>query len=515
MQKPIKVVDLFAGPGGLGEGFSSYKNEIGENRFKIVLSIEKEAEAHKTLLLRSFFRQFSEGNVPDAYYDYIRNYPSFAIEDLFKLFPKQASNAKSEAWQVELGNIPNEFVDKRIKEAIKKETKWVLIGGPPCQAYSLVGRSRRQQISLDPTIDDRVFLYKQYLRILAIHKPPIFIMENVKGLLSAEVEKNPLFQRILDDLSNPIKAIQNNPESPNSSKSEYKIYSLSIEPSSWNDGGSPIFKHGDFVIKSEDFGIPQTRHRVILLGIRNDINKKPSVLQKKKKVSVKEIIGDLPKIRSGLSKIEDCWDNWANVIKNMPLQGDIQKNKYILDKISSVIQDPINFKKGRGNNYIPAQNKNLIYHNWFSDARLGGILNHQSRGHMVDDIYRYLFSACYASVYQKSPKLSEFPKKLLPKHLNIKRGVDENHFGDRFRVQISDEPAKTITSHISKDGHYYIHYDPFQCRSLTVREAARIQTFPDNYFFCGNRTSQYVQVGNAVPPMLALQIAQIINKLFI
>ena len=147
---------------------------------------------------------------------------------------------------------------------------------------------------------------------------------------------------------------------------------------------------------------------------------------------------------------------------------------------------------------------------WFLDERLGGACNHTSKAHMVTDIHRYLFAACFSEYYNRSPKILEFPDELLPKHKNTRSG----HFKDRFRVQIADKPSSTITSHISKDGHYFIHYDPVQSRSLTVREAARIQTFPDNYFFEGNRTQQYIQVGNAVPPLLARKIASIVHNLF-
>jgi DNA (cytosine-5)-methyltransferase 1 len=130
---------------------------------------------------------------------------------------------------------------------------------------------------------------------------------------------------------------------------------------------------------------------------------------------------------------------------------------------------------------------------------------------MASDLHRYFFAACFARAHGRSPTLEDFPLELLPEHRNAEAGRKGEMFADRFRVQLPDRPSTTVTAHISKDGHYFIHPDPAQCRSLTVREAARLQTFPDSYHFEGPRTDQYHQVGNAVPPLLARQIAAVVH----
>ncbi len=148
---------------------------------------------------------------------------------------------------------------------------------------------------------------------------------------------------------------------------------------------------------------------------------------------------------------------------------------------------------------------------WYLDRRLGGILQHESRSHMRSDLQRYLFASSFAKEYGCSPKIQNFPPELLPAHANV--SSESVPFADRFKVQMGEHPSTTVVAHIAKDGHYYIHHDPSQCRSLTVREAARLQTFPDNYFFEGNRTQQYAQIGNAVPPLLARKIAVLVSDL--
>jgi DNA (cytosine-5)-methyltransferase 1 len=521
LQVPIPIIDLFAGPGGLGEGFSALVDNNKKKLFNIKLSIEKDEFAYQTLQLRSFFRHFSVGNVPIEYYDYVKKYNSkndhIEREKLFRKFPDAAQKAINEVWLCELGNniFPSELVDTRIKMALNNSKNWVLIGGPPCQAYSIVGRSRNKGIVKDE--DPRVFLYREYLRIIAMHHPSIFVMENVKGLLSAKYDGDSIFDWIKSDLKKPGRLF------PNTGNHTYKIYSLVQTPKGFDSEGNPIYdKDLDFLIKTEEYGVPQKRHRVILLGIRDDLGSISfDPIHKKTKVNLKEVIDELPKLKSGIGreitfsgllgkqKYKKYIDSPSNWIKTVNDYLELIKKEFPLDNIE-LINNP---SLTKGDNFIKyelTENGNPL-RDWFHDEKIEGILNHETRTHLKEDIARYLFSAIYLKIKGDFPKLCDYPEWLLPNHKN----AHGTKFADRFRTQRPDEPATTITSHISKDGHYFIHYDPEQCRSLSVREAARIQTFPDNYFFCGARTQQYHQVGNAVPPYMAKQIGEIVYKILI
>ena len=292
----------------------------------------------------------------------------------------------------------------------------------------------------------------------------------------------------------------------------YRLYSFVKHHGEEIDKSHPE----DFIIKCDDFGIPQACHRVIILGVRIDVKGFPESLNGEKAIRLYDVIADLPEIRSGLSRCGDTENNWMSVLKEFTDDGllsGIGIDEAIQTEIRKQINDLSN-GLSRGGEFIPQRLRGLEFErDWFYDLQLKGVCNHSSRSHMAEDIQRYFFASCFARVKKYSPKLCDFPTLLLPKHLNVAEGVAGTKFSDRFRVQLADRPCTTITSHISKDGHYFVHPDPGQCRSLTVREAARVQTFPDNYFFVGTRTSQYVQVGNAVPPLLAHKLADRVYKL--
>lgn len=505
-EEPIyPVIDVFAGPGGLGEGFSSVKGENDQARFRNVVSIERDEFSHRTLQLRHFYRSFPPDEVPDNYYTYLCG--DIDAEELFRLHPAQFQEATKSALRISLGAESHAQVRTIIRQKLAGKRKWALVGGPPCQAYSLVGRSRMMG-NPDFEQDERHFLYREYLKIIIDHKPPVFVMENVKGLLSARVGGEPIIGKIVSDLSNPKSALQKDTEGLC-----YRLYSLT-------NGQSPEgeIDPRQFLVKSENYGVPQARHRMFIVGVRSDIDVKPKALRPQVPPTVFETINDLPRIRSGLSRCRDTLDQWLQEIaglRELKLKSQLNGVPFARDVVKGVLfqLENGNPPEARSSMSYPGQpvtnNAALLS---MRDPRLNVLTGHEARSHMASDLRRYMYAAVFAQETGKSPKLVDFPANLLPEHKNVDEGRTGKMFSDRFRVQLPDHVSTTVTSHISKDGNYFIHYDPSQCRSLTVREAARLQTFPDNYKFEGPRTSQYHQVGNAVPPYLARQIGEIIAE---
>lgn len=503
--KEALVIDLFAGPGGLGEGFSSVKAGNGKSFFSIGISVEKEASAHKTLTTRAFYRKIKDlkGGL-DSYNEYLSG--NITRQQLFSRYPEQTEEAATETlYGPKALGVDNEVIHERITKLLKHhgEHPKVVIGGPPCQAYSLAGRSRNAGIKDYKAEDDhRNFLYKEYLKVLSIAQPDVFVMENVRGILSAKVTGKLMFPSILDDLRNPERATK-------IASPKYKIYSFVVDAS---DPNSPVYQDSkDFLIKAEEYGVPQARHRVILLGVRNDIKKVPSTLTRSDKpVSVKQVINDLPKLRSGFSKRKDEFQAWENTVLQNSYQIKALLKKQFNESNNLDLKPLKRLTRSASQPILSLELMPEQLANWYRKNAPCCVLNHETRGHMESDLLRYAYSAAYTQLSGGvSPKSRDFPDDLAPEHENWKSGAH----ADRFRTQAANKYATTVTSHISKDGHYFIHYDPKQCRSLTVREAARLQTFPDNYLFEGNRTQQYVQVGNAVPPYLAHQIGKVVKEL--
>lgn len=506
----IQVIDLFAGPGGLGEGFSSAADEA----FKILVSAEKDQFAYQTLKLRAYYRLLLRKSKDklNLYLDFCNGYRNSPWDKTTEYLWREAGE---EARLIELGTESgNAELDKAIQQKLNQEMPWVLIGGPPCQAYSLVGRSRNKgKIDYQPENDDRHFLYKEYLRIIQKYRPAVFVMENVKGILSSKINGELIFHTILRDLSNPVSAFDYGGASIG-----YRILSL-VKDTEFKRGDCPasINPH-DFIIQAEEYGVPQARHRVILLGIREDFPITGRKLLQKigKQVSVGEVTSDLPPLRSKLSREEDSSHIWSRTVLGHAKYLTSNSNDQVLRHEINIALNGISKHIHTGGTRMSAKNYPLpvrseLLADWYTRNRPQVWLNHEARAHMASDLRRYLYAACFSKAHKRSPKGAEdfrLPG-LEPQHKNWESG----DFADRFRVQVSDKPSNTIISHMAKDGHYFIHYDPSQCRSLTVREAARIQTFPDNYFFQGNRTNQYHQVGNAVPPYLAKQIAEIVYNL--
>src|SRR3569833_1545378 len=505
---PVPVIDLFAGPGGLGEGFSAFEAE-GGSQFSVRISIEKDAVACETLRLRALTRQFRAP--PQKILDYMAG--RSPRSEAFAAYPKEAMEADIAVRHAELGHASHAQVSRAVRSRLAGASNWVLLGGPPYQTYSIAGRSRMRTTRADFEFDERHFLYREYLRIVAEHEPAVFVLENVKGLITSKHGGSHIVTKILDDLSEPGKVVgtKNNTRG-------YRLYALGKRQASfwWTEGASHDGE--DFIVKAEDYGVPQTRHRLFIVGVRADVAGRPGTLQSRATVAASAVLCDLPQIRSQLTREPDSLDAWraaVSDISNSPWMSGSGPGSIspVRKEIRRIITELRKRDLSVGEAYLPHGRVPRALGSWYRRHDVG-LMHHEARAHMRSDLHRYMFAAAYARIHSRSPELQHFPEALRPAHRNVSRALEgTGMFNDRFRVQLANRPSMTITSHISKDGHYYIHYAPLQCRSLTVREAARLQTFPDDYYFEGNRTEQYHQIGNAVPPLLAYDIAQIVYDL--
>lgn len=510
--KPIPVIDIFSGPGGLAEGFAGCRDKFQRSRYRVVLSVESDKAAVRTLRLRAFLRTFPDfpKNLPVEYFDFL-NGSLGEQPDWSELYRDNWEQACEEVLHCTLGDRKTEVSFFRKIQDLREQYggRTVLVGGPPCQAYSLMGRSRVAGIHSHTSVHNLKFkLYEEYVKVLKELQPAVAILENVKGILSSTIERTPVFPKIEEEL-----------RSAGGSQS-YELHGLTHR----NDLLSRLCpKANDYVVRAEEHGIPQARHRVFVVCLRADIAKRldpnsiPRLFKTDSRVTVNDVIGNLPAVRSRLSR-GDSLEKWHqavrdgyNVITRCASDLVVPGGESFLEELAQgstavkEVPDGTSFEGVALSDTCPAELRN-----WIHDDKLTILPNNETRSHMSGDLARYLFAALFGIKERRSPTAMEFPPSLAPNHRNWFSGK----FSDRYRVQVSHKPSSTITSHISKDGHYFIHPDPVQCRSLTVREAARLQTFPDNYYFEGNRTEQYIQVGNAVPPYLALQIARSLLSVF-
>lgn len=412
MSNVLKFLDLFAGAGGLSEGFI-------RAGFEPVAHVEADASACYTLKTRQAFHWLNKNNKSNIYTDYLNN--NITRDELYKAVP-----------QNEVNSVINKFIDKETLPEIFQELDNILnnekidliIGGPPCQAYSLIGRARGNMVN-----DARNHLYIYYAEFLKRYSPKYFVFENVLGLLTA---KDPNGHLYFD-----------------------KMKALFVEI-----GYTIEYK----VLSANEYGVLQNRKRIILVGKKDHLSDDSFYPEPEKwnpEVNVWELFADLPKIQAG--------------------GGTPAPQKYVRFKSE-----------------------------WLEKSGIKGkfpLTWHQARPHSEQDLEIYRFA-----VNLWNDKKRRLHYNDLPSRLKSHKGTDS--FVDRFKVVAGDLPAThTVVAHISKDGHHYIHPDIEQNRSITPREAARIQTFPDDYYFenvSGKpaRTSAFKQIGNAVPVLLAQKIAE-------
>lgn len=402
--KQLNFIDLFAGASGMSEGFK-------KAGFTPVAHIEMNEEACYTIKTRAAYHYLKSKRKLDLYYSYLKE--EISREEFYKNIPTEILNSV----------INVEIDDNSIKDIFKKISKErnnidLIIGGPPCQAYSLLGR-HQENIENDP----RNKLYIQYGRFLKQYNPKAFVFENVPGILSAN--KGQHFKN--------LKAYFR--------KLGYEVYHETIDAS--------------------DYGVVQARKRIIIVGWKKELDFGfPNFTKEKVKYSVNEAFSDLPKLNPGEGY---QFINYKT-----------QKNKY-LNKFE--LRNGVEF-----------------------------VTQHMARPHNERDLEIYKTAIQKWNNEKIRLKYPDLPEEL-------KTHKNESSFTDRYKVVNGSGVAHTVVAHIAKDGHYYIHPDEEQCRSISVREAARLQSFPDDFYFEGSRSAAFKQIGNAVPPLMAYAIAKKMKEL--
>lgn len=406
--KKYNFIDLFAGAGGLSEGFI-------RAGFNPIAHVEMNPDACNTLKTRTAFHYLKEKGRVNEYYEYLKG--EITRDELWGKIPTHLINSVINK-EISPETLPQIF--NIIDQELQEKDVDIVIGGPPCQAYSVAGRARK---NMDD--DPRNHLYKHYVEFLKRYKPKMFVFENVPGILSAS-----------------------------NGKYLEKIFSAVKEQ------GYELEKN---VLNAKDFNVLQDRKRVIIIGWRKDLKLQyPKFDSKEVQYEVlKHLFSDLPKLKSG--------------------QGEWNATKYI-KKTNSYLEST-GIRNG-----IDFTTQHIARYNNENDL----------------EIYRIAVEKWINE--NKRLNYSELPERLI-RHNNTKT------FTNRFQVVNHKGVSHTVVAHICADGHYYIHPDINQNRSITVREAARIQSFPDDYFFESSRTAAFKQIGNAVPVLMAEGIAKKIMEM--
>lgn len=417
MGKKRTFIDLFAGAGGLSEGFI-------RAGYEPIAHVEIDAAACNSLKTRAAYHYLKSKKKYEIYTQYLKG--EITRAELYSSIPEKLINS---IINLPISDKTNDIIHEQITKCVGKKSVDLIVGGPPCQAYSLVGRARSKNgMSGDP----RNFLYVHYAGFLEKYKPKMFVFENVIGLKSA---KDGLY---LDNMKKLF---------------DKKGYGLKL-----------------FTVEANHFGVLQNRRRVIIIGwdkeLKIDIPDLESVKIMNNQHTVQDLFSDLPSLQAG-----DGLDKYTTYKSST---NDYLNNSFIRNGIDILTQ-------------------------------------HTARPQSDQDKEIYKIAVKKWNEKKERLNYNDLPEKL-------KTHKNRTSFFDRFKVVASDEHySQTVVAHIAKDGHYYIHPDVKQNRSISIREAARLQSFPDDYYFEGvregvNRTPAFKQIGNAVPPLMAYEIAKIIKE---